>query len=511
MNMHLARNTFMQIDTAAVILPQEKHFFLPEKILQFGTGVLLRGLPDYFIDKANKQNIFNGRVVVVKSTATAGADSFEQQNSLFTHCIRGIENGELRDDYIMNAAISRVLTAATEWNKILELATQETMQIVISNTTEAGLILNESERINEGVPKSFPGKLLAFLYARWKHFSGEAGAGMVILPTELIPNNGTLLKDILHKLSVINQLEPTFIEWLCTENNICNTLVDRIVPGKLPSDLQQKTVELLGYTDDLMIMSEPFALWAIETSNEEVIKKLSFAKVDAGIIIAPSIAKFRELKLRLLNGTHTFSCALAFLSGFETVIEAMKSEQFVSYSRNLMQAEISPCLLSDEISHKDALSFANEVIERFQNPFIEHRWISITLNFTEKMRMRNIPLLLKHYQLFRTVPIGMTMGFAAYLFFMRSAIENNGVFSGMANEQTYLIDDIKAPIFIQRAKHASVAQYVQSILSDHNLWGTNLSLLGTFEADVITYLEAFDLRGVKDFFMNFHSTKEKVA
>jgi tagaturonate reductase len=164
---------------------------LPEKVLQFGTGVLLRALPDYFIDKANKAGIFNGRVVVVKST-DSDSSAFDRQNGLYTVCVRGVENDRTVEENIINASVSRVLSAQTDWKKVLECAHDHEMKIVISNTTEVGIQLIEDD-IDSDPPVSFPGKLLAFLFERYKAFEGDPSSGMVIIPTELITNNGALL------------------------------------------------------------------------------------------------------------------------------------------------------------------------------------------------------------------------------------------------------------------------------------------------------------------------------
>src|SRR6201994_3181267 len=109
--MNLSRENLKHITAKSITKPAEAIAHLPEKVLQFGTGVLLRGLPDYFIDKANKQGIFNGRIVVVKSTDTGGADAFADQNGLYTHCVQGIEDGKKIEEKILNASISRVLAA----------------------------------------------------------------------------------------------------------------------------------------------------------------------------------------------------------------------------------------------------------------------------------------------------------------------------------------------------------------------------------------------------------------
>ncbi len=492
--MKLTKKILNQIDSHIVKVPSDQYFALPEKVLQFGTGVLLRGLPDYFIDKANQQQIFNGRIVVVKSTATPGADAFGEQEGLYTHCVRGIEYGNHIARYNINASISRVLTAATQWESIIELASSKSMQIIISNTTESGLVLIGDDKILDGVPSSFPGKVLAFLYKRWQLFYGSDAAGMVVLPTELIPDNGKLLLKIINQLAVINHLEYSFITWLNNANHFCNTLVDCIVPGKLSPALTADVYQLLGYEDELMIMSEPFRLWAIESDHPAVKEILSFTGIDNGIVITDSIQKFRDLKLRLLNGTHSFSCAIALLAGFKTVKEAMSNKEFVNYLDELMLREISPCLLNQEIDLKIAHDFAEGVKERFANPFIEHKWISIAVNYTEKMRMRNIALILRYEELTHKVPEHMAVGFAAFLMLMKQ--------TGRAFNQ-YTIDDAKASIFVSIASHQSVEQYVHAILADATLWGTDLSNITGFEERIIQLLKLIDLVGMNHFLLNY--------
>ena len=392
-----------------------------EKVIQFGTGVLLRGLPDYFIHNANQQNIFNGSIVVIKSTSNGGVDDFAHQDAMFTHCVRGVYLGQNVDRHFINTSISRVLTAASEWDKIIALAASNDIEIIISNTTEAGMVLNENDTIHNGAPNSFPGKLLALLYERWKHFNGDIHKGWVILPTELMPDNGILLNSLVNKLAVILNLPESFIQWMNEANEFCNTLVDRIVPGIL-SDDEMKTLQAkLGYKDNLLISSEPFALWAIESSKATTIEKLSFSKIDESIVIAPSIIKFRELKLRLLNGTHTFSTAVAILAGFDTVIEAMNNSDFNKFINQLIHQELVPCIVSDTITQQEATKFAEKVLERFANPYIQHKWTSIAMNFEEKMKMRNGYLMDTYAANNATPAQAMSLGFAAFTVYMEQA------------------------------------------------------------------------------------------
>ena len=503
--MMLSKKTIDQITSGKVQIPAATCFDLPEKVLQFGTGVLLRGLTDYFIDKANKQGIFNGRIVVVKSTGNGQTDSFDQQDNLYTLCVRGIESGKKVEENIINASVSRVLSARNNWNEILECAANPEMQIVISNTTEVGIVLSD-DNIHSSPPESFPGKLLAFLYRRFTICKGDVSRGMIIIPTELLPDNGKKLLAILLELAKKNNLEEAFINWLQHDNYFCNSLVDRIVPGKLSSEKQKETETLLGYSDELMIMSEVYRLWAIESASEKVKQKLSFCKVDEGVIIAPDIFIYRELKLRLLNGSHTFSCGLAHLAGFTTVKEAMQDDAFFSYIKTLMLQEIAPVITTKDLSMEMATNFAGKVLERYANPYIEHKWLSITLQYSSKMHMRNVPLLQKQFAQSGTIPECMCLGFAAHLLFMKSVKVVEGRYFGEANGMEYPIQDDHAAWYATQWKDPE--NLVRNILSNQDLWGTDLTTLTGFAERVSEKLHWLMDKGAMTV---IHSVKAEMA
>lgn len=492
--MELRRENISKIKSQAE-LPGGSYFELPEKVLQFGTGVLLRGLPDYFIDKANKQGIFNGRVVVVKSTASGDTDAFAKQDGLYTICIRGIEEGNKIQENIVNASISRVISAKSEWQKVLDCGVNPDLQIVISNTTEVGIVLLENDNIHAAPPESFPGKLLAVLYNRYKAFNGAADKGLVIVPTELIPDNGKKLQSIVEELAHQHKLEYEFIDWLETANYFCNSLVDRIVPGKLPAARQLETEQQLGYTDELMIISEVYRLWAIESADAKVKEVLSFAAADAGVVITADINRFRELKLRLLNGSHTFSCGLAVLAGFHTVKNAMDDPAFAAYISGLMMKEIVASLAVEGVREEEAQRFAASVLDRYRNPHIEHQWLSITMQYTSKMQMRNIPSILRFYQKTGSVPNYMALGFAGHLLFMRSEKDGLGKYWGEVNGRKYLVTDDYAGYYADLWSRLSAGELVQEVLSDENRWGTDLTRLKGFSAAVLANLQALQRQG----------------
>lgn len=484
--MELLSKEQLKTECENLVSPPASTLDLPEKVLQFGTGVLLRGLPNYYINKANLEGNFNGRVVVVKSTDQGGTSDFDQQNNLYTICIRGIQNGEKKEENQLVSAISRVLTASSQWEEILDFAASPTLEVVISNTTEVGIRLEE-DNVHSQPPVSFPGKLLAVLYHRYKMYNGSKDRGLVIVPTELIPDNGTKLKEIIIELAHQNQLPEDFISWIEEANHFCNSLVDRIVPGKPHAGLKQQLEEELGYQDQLLIMSEVYSLWAIE-GNEKVKEVLSFAKSDAGVVVTPDIGLHRELKLRLLNGTHTLSCGIAFLAGFPTVKLAMDNAEVSSYIAHLMKQEIAKSI-PYEVDEQTAITFANNVIDRFKNPHIEHQWISITMNYTSKLGMRVVPLLVNYANKFDAVPELMAFGFASYIAFM-NGFEKDGKYYGKANGQEYPINDDKAAYVVGLWNEHGREGIAKAILSDQKLWGTDLTAINGFEKAVNDYLQA---------------------
>jgi tagaturonate reductase len=489
--MRLTKETVANITAFdSLSVPSGDLFSLPEKVLQFGTGVLLRGLPDYYIDNANKAGVFNGRIVVVKSTGGSVAE-FEAQDNLYTQFLTGIEDGQATKRFVINAAISRTLSATQHWKEILDCAANPAMQIIISNTTEVGIALDETDYIADRVPASFPGKLLAFLYRRYKAFNGSEESGFVIIPTELIVDNGNKLKAILVQLAAINNLEEGFIKWLTEANDFCSSLVDRIVPGALPKEEATTLEENFGYTDDLAIMSEIYSLWAIETKSERTVDLLSFAQTNKEVIVTGNIDKYRELKLRLLNGTHTYSCGLAYLAGFNIVSDVMRNAVMYDYIKKLMTTEISPCIINGNISLEEAQSFAANVLDRFSNPYIQHKWISITMQYTGKMKMRNVPLLLKHYQDKGTVPQHMAAGFAAYILFSKPVIFEDGKYYGTNTGARYHIQYDKASYLFELWQYNTPEEVTQKVLSDTTIWGSDINQLPAFTAAVQYYMRQF--------------------
>jgi tagaturonate reductase len=376
----------------------------------------------------------------------------------------------------------------------LDVARSPELQLIISNTTEVGIQLVQDD-IGKHPPVSFPGKLLAVLYARYQAFGGSAESGLVIVPTELIVDNGKKLKAIVLELAQLNKLEPAFVNWLEEHNHFCSSLVDRIVPGKPDARLIEKIEAESGYQDDLRIVSEVYSLWAIE-GNEHIKNVLTFAQVDKGVVIVPDIEIYRELKLRLLNGTHTLSCAVAFLAGFKTVKQAMDDAGFTHFINQLMLKEIAPAIPYD-IDHEAAADFAGKVLDRFRNPNIEHQWISISAQYSSKMKMRVVPLLLNHYKSHSVVPQYIALGFAAFIRFMKSVKNAEGKFIGNNHGQEYVITDNQADIFCQAWQKQELHDVTYTLLTDKNLWEADLGALPGFKEAVLQQLQQVVSQGTQ--------------
>lgn len=466
-------------------LPLANYKDLPVKVLQFGTGVLLRGLPDYFIDKANKQGVFNGRVVVIKSTGANKTDAFAEQDNLYTVWVKGIKDQQPMDEISINSSISHVLTANGQWPDILKEADNANLKVVISNTTEVGIQL-VNEDIHQSPPSSFPAKLLAVLYRRYQIFNGSSESGLVIIPTELLPDNATILKSILVKLCRYNKLEPAFEAWLLEHNSFCNSLVDRIVPGKPDNAEVQRFEEANGYGDDLLIVAEPYTLWAIE-GDERVKAILSFEQTDEGVVVTPDIEIHRELKLRLLNGTHTLTCAMALLLNFDYVNQATADTDFARFMNSIL-ADIR--LAMPYKTDKETMeAFSAKVVDRFSNPYIKHLWVNIAQQYTTKIGTRVLPLLHQHFKQTEEVLQNIAKGLAAYLFLMTKIVEQDGKCSLEINGVKHVFTDEKAGVLTAIYSSCSPDSIAAYVFTSEELWGADKPAYPALINEVQKYLD----------------------
>ncbi len=386
----------------------------PVKIIQFGEGNFLRAFVDWILQDLNRKNVICADVAVVQPTPRGRVRDLERQDGLYSVCLEGIEKGERVQSWEMIDVIRDLIDPYTEYEKYIDYAKNPDIEIVISNTTEAGIALDSTDTDFSVCPKSFPGKLLAFLKARYDCFNGDTSKGLAIIPCELIDHNGDELKRILTELAKINGMDENFISWLTTANHFTNTLVDRIVPG-YPKDTAAQICEEKGYNDTSIVKGEIFHLWVLQ--NEPfVYEKLPADKSGLNVIFTDDITPYKQRKVKILNGSHTSMVPIAYLCGIDTVREAVTDEEVGKFIRELINSEIKPTidLPADEMD-----AFANSVIERFMNPFIRHELMSIALNSTTKFRTRLLPSYNDYRAKFGKSPKHILFAFAALTVFFR--------------------------------------------------------------------------------------------
>lgn len=386
----------------------------PVKILQFGEGNFLRAFVEWIIQDMNDKGAINAGVAVVQPMPVGRVENLEAQNGLYTVCLEGIDKGEIVKTRQIIDVLEDFINPFTQYDKYLEYAKSEELEVIISNTTEAGIALNPDDTDFTKCPVSFPGKLLAFLKARYDHFSGAESAGLAIIPCELIDHNGAVLKDVLNKLAKLCGYDADFINWMNNANHYTETLVDRIVPG-YPRDTVEAIWEETGFKDDNVVKAECFHLWVLK-KEPFVQERFPADKTGLNVIFADDITPYKQRKVKILNGSHTAMVPIAYLSGIDTVSESVNDADVGKFVSQLIYDIVSPTI---DLPADQMKSFADSVVERFKNPFIRHELMSISLNSTTKFKTRLLPTYNDYIAKFGKAPAHILFAFASLVVFFK--------------------------------------------------------------------------------------------
>ena len=468
----------------------------PERILQFGEGNFLRAFTDWMIDKANRDGIYEGSIVLCQPIAPGLSKMINEQDGLYTLAMRGIENGESIEKIESITSVSRCINPYEDYNALLEVAKSEELEVIISNTTEAGITYKEGDKLTDTPPSSFPAKVTALLYARYKAFNGATDKGLLFLPVELIDNNGAELKRIVLQYANEWKLESEFITWIETANKFTSTLVDRIVTG-YPKDQLDYFEEKLGYKDNLIVTSELFNLWVIE-GKQEWSNILPIHKTDANVIWTEDVTPYKKRKVRILNGAHTSTVLAAYLAGHNIVLDFMDDEVFKKYLNKLMFNEIIPTL---DLSKEELESFASSVIDRFANPYIKHNLLDISLNSASKFNARCLPSLLEYVKRKNEIPKHLSFSLAAFIKFYEGKLIGDKYEGTRADGTTYAIRDDADIIefFANTWTKGDVKEVAHDVLSNTKLWsGKDLTKIEGLESEIVKHLKAMESQNIKD-------------
>lgn len=427
------------------------------KILQFGEGNFLRAFVDYMIDEANNKGVMEGEVTVVKPIPMGSLDNLKKNNCKYTLVTRGMQNGEVIDDVRTVKSVKKALCAYEDFAELTAEACAPALKVIVSNTTEAGISLSDEDEFAAEPPKSYPAKLTKLLYERFK----VGGEPLHLLPCELIENNGAKLYDCVMTTAKKWALGEDFLAWIDRCYFHC-TLVDRIVTG-FDKELSEK------YNDPCLDVGEPFALWVIEDKGD-IKDILPLHKAGLPVVYTSDVSPYRERKVRILNGAHTSTVLAAYLAGKSIVRECMQDEVISSFMKKCVYENIIPTLTLD----KDQLyTFADQVFERFNNPFIDHSLLAISLNSVSKFKARLLGSFDDYYRIKGEIPKYITFAFAALIAFYCDTDKAN--------------DDKEALDYF--AAHKNDADFIEGLCAQSQFWGCDLGKYDNFIPAVKKYLD----------------------
>ena len=475
---------------------EKKYGNYPEKVLQFGEGNFLRAFVDWMIDKANRDGIYRGSIVLCQPIAQGLKDMINAQDGVYTLAMRGAENGQPVENIEVITSVSRCINPYENYEDLMEIARSADLEVVVSNTTEAGIAYHEGDRLTDRPPVSFPAKVTAFLYERYKAFNGDPQKGLLFLPVELIDNNGAELKRIVLKYAEEWELGQEFTEWVNTANEFTSTLVDRIVTG-YPRDEISYFEEKLGYKDNIIDTSELFNLWVIE-GDKKWADKLPVHKTDANVIWTDDVKPYKKRKVRILNGAHTSTVLAAYLAGFDIVGDFMKDDTVRTFMNDVIYKEVIPTL---DLPKEELESFAAAVNDRFANPYIKHNLLDIALNSCSKFNARCLPSLLGYVEEKGKLPKCLTFSLAAFIKFYQGEWKD-GVYTGTRKDGTqYPLRDDEAVIrfFADAWAENDAEKTAESVLSNKDFWsGKDLTEVSGLKDAVAGYLKEMDKKEIKE-------------
>lgn len=463
------------------------------KVLQFGEGNFLRGFADYMIDIANEKGCFDGNIVLVKPRKSGTLDSFHEQDCLYTVSLRGIVDGKATVQNRIITSVADAVSAYRDYEKYSEYAKLDTLRYIVSNTTEAGIVYDASDRLEMTPPESFPGKLTKFLYERYRYFDGAMDKGLVMLPVELIDDNGIRLKECVEKQADNWNLEEGFTIWLNEACIFCSTLVDRIITG-FPKEEAGERFKEWGYRDELIVTGEPYALWVIE-SPKDISNEFPLDKAGLPVIYTDDHKPYKKRKVRILNGAHTSFVLASFLAGNDMVLESMEDEIVYRFIRKTIFDEVIPTLT---LPKKELTDFAEDVLTRFRNPYIKHALSAISLNSVSKWKARCLPSFLDYIELRGKLPENLTFSLAALMAFYKGTEIRNNVLIGHRNGQEYYImDEREVLTFFALNSEKDSKELTQKFLSMEEFFGQDLTRIDGLVEAVSGYLDQIALNGMR--------------
>ena len=457
----------------------------PERIVQFGGGNFLRGFVDWVVDILNDETDFAGSIALVKATP-GRYDAVDAQNCLFTTWLHGMTGDKFIEQTRLITAVNRTIYPYQDFQAFLALARQDEIRFIFSNTTESGIVYSEDDRFSDAPPATFPAKLARFLYERYQYSEGNPDKGCIIIPTELIIDNATRLRQIILDYAQLWGLESGFSTWVNEHNRFCNTLVDRIIPGYPEAEAERIFAEL-GYDDRLLVAGEIYHSWIIEAPARLLDEfPVNRTRTPLNVKIVDDAAPYRTIKVRLLNGAHTAMVPLGLLLGMESVREAVEHETLGPFIQDLVFQEIIPSVAGIPVAELEA--FARDAFDRFRNPRIHHRLLTISLNSSDKVKERLLPSLVGYIDKTGELPRRLVLALAAFIC----------LYTGESTMALKDDPDLLEWFRQQRTPAASTDALADAVLANTALWGRDLRELPGLTEQIARDLRAIEAGRLKE-------------
>ncbi|MFK7924921.1 MAG: tagaturonate reductase [Bacteroidia bacterium] len=391
---------------------------LKPRVLQFGGGNFLRGFLGWMVQHLNETADFDGSIVLVKPTPGGNYESLRNNAGQYHVILNGMYEGKGQQIVYPVDCVSQIINPYQEWAAFIETALAPSLKYIVSNTTEAGIVFDGEPHYTQGVPPSFPAKLTAWLYERFRHFEAGAMHGCICLPCELIPANGAKLQSIILQYAQHWSLGDEFELWIKQHNQFCDTLVDRIVSGY--DDRVANAVKAdLAFPDPNLVVGEHYHSWVIK-GPVELKDRIAFLAPSLNNSWAEDLRLYRERKVRILNGAHMTIVPIGHMLGLKTVKEVMAHPILSVFLQDLLYEEVIPSIALDS---DDLATYSAEILDRFRNPFLEHRLLDIALNSISKFAARLMPTLVERYQQTGAIPRRILTVWLAIILFYRGEYE----------------------------------------------------------------------------------------
>lgn len=461
--MRLSNQTLSQLPQQ-VVVPNYDRNKLKTKIVHLGFGAFHRAHQAVYADiLASEQGSDWGYCEVNLIGGEKQIEDLKQQDYLFSVCEMSYDDWSTRVVGVVKQALHADVDGIS---KVLEVMTRPEIAIVSITVTEKGYcylpttasIDTHNELIkydiaNPTKPKTVPGVIVEALRLRQE----KGLPAFTVMSCDNMPENGHVTRNVV--LALAKMRDAKLAQWIEENVSFPSTMVDRIVPAATNQTMEKIQQQLGGIDDPAGIAGEPFKQWVIE--DNFVAGRPQWQK--AGAELVNDVLPYEEMKLRMLNGSHSFLAYLGYLGGYRHIDECMQDANYVKAARHLMLQEQAPTL---KVKGVDLQAYADSLLDRYRNTGLKHRTWQIAMDGTLKLPQRMLDSI-RYHLAHNTAFDCLALGVAAWMRYV-SGIDDAGHLIEVCDPS---VDKIKALV----ANSADNHERVKALLSLTHVFGEDLT------------------------------------